>query len=123
MSSPSAVVNRGFVPNIEKLREDGSNFIVWYRSLRRFLKLNDRLHMMRKSLGEVPGDHTSEEDDTDYLIRSDDLTVVKYAMLGAMETGLRECLEVVDAYEMIEGLKEIFGPQVITAPLMNTWIS
>ena len=76
--------------------------------------------MMRKSLGEVPEDHASEEDDTDYLIRSDDLTVVKYAMLGAMETGLRECLEVVDAYEMIEGLKEIFGPQVKTAPLMNT---
>ena len=68
--------------------------------------------MMRKSLGEVPGDHASEEDDTDYLIHSDDLTVVKYAMLGAMETGLRECLKVVDAYEMIEGLKEIFAPQV-----------
>ena len=88
MSSPSAFVNRGFILNIEKLREDGSNFIVWYRSLRRFLKLNDRLHMMHKSLGEVPREHASEEDDTDYLIRSDDLTVVKYAMLGAMETGL-----------------------------------
>jgi len=112
MSSPSTVVNRGFVLNIEKLKEDGSNFIIWYRSLRILLKLNDRLHVMRKPLGEVPEDHASEEDDADYHVRSDDFAMVKYAMLGAMETGLRERLEALDTYEMIKGLKGIFASQV-----------
>ena len=92
MSSPSANLHRGFILKIEKLREDGSNFIVWYRSLKTLLKNNDKLHVMQKSLGEVPGDHASEEDDTDYQVRSDDSTIVKYAMLEAMETGLRERL-------------------------------
>jgi len=67
---------------------------------------------MRKPLAEVPEDHASEEDDTDYQVSLDDSTIVKYAMLEAMETGLRERFGALDAYEMIEGLKEIFAPQV-----------
>ena len=112
MSRPSANLNRGLSLNIEKLKVDGSNFIKWYRSLRMLLEANDKLHVMRKPLGEIPGDHASEEDDTDYQVRTDDSTIVQCAMLAAMETGLRERFGVVDAYEMIEGLKEIFAPQV-----------
>ena len=109
MFSPSTNLKCGFVLKIAKLKEDGSNFIVWYRSLRMLLETNVKLHVMRKPLGEIPGDHSSEEDDIDYQVRTDDSTIVQCAMLAAMETRLREHFGFVDAYEMIERLKEIFA--------------
>ena len=57
--------------NKESLRNDGSNFMKWYRNLKGVLYQNDISYMIEEFLGDNPGNSASAEAKEDFRQRRD----------------------------------------------------
>src|SRR3954463_1580588 len=97
---------------IEKLRNNGSNFTKWFRILRIILAGGQKDYVLEKALGDAPAIDAPADEKTVYQSRKDDYDLIKIAMLYAMESDLQNRFEEYPGpFEILEELKTMFQTQ------------
>src|SRR5215216_656043 len=97
---------------IEKLRNNGSNFTKWFRILRIILAGGQKDYVLEKALGDAPAIDASADEKAVYQSRKDDYDLIKIAMLFAMESNLQNRFEeFAGPFEILEELKNMFQTQ------------
>ena len=109
MSSPT--FNLGCFLHIEKLKNNGSNFIDWQRNLRILLGPAKMSYVLDVALGDVPAEDSHQDEKNIYQTKVDESTIVKSGMLFAMEAELQKRFEGMSAFEIINDLNAVFAPQ------------
>ena len=93
----------------EDLKLDGSNFIDWFKRLCDVLKSNNKIDLIRDSLGEEPEDPKAR---SDYLDRRACAASLRYVMRRCMVNELQvRCPDPVYPDSMIRDLKKLFALQ------------
>ena len=92
----------------EKLKEDGSNFGDWHRTLRYLLRPMQREYVLDATLGNPPADTASDADKAAYLTRKEDHVIVQTGILTSLPSELQKRFENSGAFEIVEDLKVIF---------------
>src|SRR3954467_12013671 len=94
---------------IEKLRNNGSNFTNWFRNLRIILAGGQKDYVLEKALGDAPAIDVSADEKVVYQSHKDDYGVIKSTMLFAMESELQNRFkEFAGPFEILEELKTMF---------------
>src|SRR3954467_9803130 len=97
---------------IEKLRNNGSNFTKWFRNLRIILAGGQKDYVLEKALGDAPAIDVPADEKAVYQSRKDDYDLIKIAMLYAMESDLQNRFdEFAGPFEILEELKTMFQTQ------------
>ena len=91
-----------------KLKDDGSNYTDWVRSLRIILIAAKRAYVLDAPLGEAPVFPATQDVMNAWQSRVDDYSLVQCGMLYSLEPGLQKRFERHGAYEMFEELKMVF---------------
>ena len=90
MSSPT--FNLGKFLHIEKLKNNGSNFIDWQRNLRILIGPAKMSCVLDVALANAPAEDSSQGEKNIYQTKVDESTIVKTGMLFAMEAELQNIL-------------------------------
>src|SRR3954462_5801165 len=94
---------------IEKLRNNGSNFTKWFRILRIILAGGQEDYVLEKALGDARAIDASTDENAVYQSRKDDYDLIKIAMLYGMESDLQNRFEdFAGPFEILEELKNMF---------------
>ena len=90
-----------------KLKDDGSNYMDWFRNLRIILIAANKYYVLEAPLGEAP---ILENQDVmnAWQSRADDYSLVQCGMLYSLEPGPQKRFEQHGAYEMFQELKLVF---------------
>jgi hypothetical protein len=96
---------------IDKEKLNGANFMDWYRNLRIILRQEKTEYVLTKLYPDDLPAGLSAADRRAHEKRCDDALNVSCLMLTAMFPDLQKQHEHVDAYTMIQGLREIFENQ------------
>ena len=91
-----------------KLKDDGSNYADWVRSLRIILIASKRLYVLDAPLGDPPIFLADQDVTNAWQSRCDDYSLVQCGMLYSLEPGLQKRFEQHGAYEMFQELKLVF---------------
>jgi hypothetical protein len=92
----------------EKEKLNGANFMDWYRNLRIVLEQEKIEYVVSESYPEDLPVGLSAADHRAHEKRCNDALNVSYLMLTTMSPDLQKQYEHVDAYTMIQGLREMF---------------
>ena len=92
----------------EKLKEDGSNFDDWHRTLKYLLRPVQREYVLDATLGDPPAATASDADKAVYQTRKEDHVIVQSGILTRLPSELQKRFENSGAYEIVEDLKIIF---------------
>ena len=87
-----------------KLKDDGSNYTDWVRNLRIILIVAQKNYILEAPLGVPPAPATADIVNF-WQTRVDDYSIVQYAMLYGLESGLQRHFECHGAYEMFQEFK------------------
>jgi len=97
---------------LEKEKLNGKNFLDWSRQLRIVLRQDRKEYVLKEAIPTVaPAESASNEDKAKYLKHVNDNTDVACLMLSTMEPELQKQFESLDAFAMMELLKEMFQQQ------------
>ena len=96
---------------LEKDKLTGTNFLDWFRNLRIVLKQERKLYVLAEPLPEEPADNAPRAEKNAYEKNHNDSIDVACLMLATMSFELQKDLEIMEAYDMIFNLKEIFQYQ------------
>src|SRR5215216_1856818 len=97
---------------IEKLRNNGSNFTKWFLILRIILAGGQKDYVLKKALGDTPAIDAPADEKVVYQSLKDDYDLIKIVMLYAMESDLQNRFEeFVGPFEILEELKNMFQTQ------------
>ena len=100
---------------LEKDKLNGSNFLDWYRSLRIVLKQEKKDYVLEKPLPKkAPASNAPHAERNAYQKHKDDALDASCLMLATMNSDLQKQFENVEAYDMIESLKNLFQEQART---------
>ena len=99
----------------EKLKADGSNLPVWFRTLKTLLDSLNLSYVLESALGDPPAKSATMDEKNVYQSRADDFSLVQTGMLYAMEHELQKRFEKMSAYEIITALKADFAPKAMVA--------
>ena len=91
-----------------KLKDDSSNGADWVRDLRIILIAAQKNYVLDAPLGARFSTWATVDVMNVWQAKSDDYSIVQYAMLYDLESGLQRCFERHGAYEMFQELKLIF---------------
>ena len=75
----------------ESLRNDGSNFLTWYKNLKGVLFQNDIPYVIQEFLGDKPGNSACAEAKEQFLQRKDIFMTVQITMYTCMDHELKSC--------------------------------
>src|ERR1044071_9171764 len=100
MTAPRPSFNLGSFLEKDKLKNNGSNFTSWFRTLRILLVPLKMSYVLESALGDAPATTATSAEKKVYLIKSDDSSLVKKGMLHAMEAELQKRFESFSAYEI-----------------------
>ena len=105
-----AVVSLNFNAFLEKakLKDDGSNYTDWVRNLIIILIAAQKNYVIDAPLGDRPAAGATADVMNVWQTKSDDYSIVRWAMLYVLESGLQRRFERHGAYEMFQELKLIF---------------
>ena len=92
----------------EKLKNNGSNFVDWFRNLRIVLTAGNLTYVLDAPLGDPPAATATDEVKNVYLTRKTQYPTVQYAILYGLESELQKRFENSDPYDIVEDLKLIF---------------
>ena len=90
------------------LRNDGSNFMTWYRNLKDVLYQNDISYVIGELLGDKPGDSASAEAKEDFRQRREVWRSVQITMYVCMDHELKNEFRHMEPAVMIGALKVRF---------------
>ena len=96
---------------LEKDKLTGTNFLDWFRNLRIVLKQERKLYVLDEPLPEEPVDNAPGAEKNAYEKHHNDSIDVACLMLATMSFELQKDLEIMEAYDMIFNLKEMFQYQ------------
>ena len=96
----------------ESLRNDGSNFMTWYRNLKDVLYQNDISYVIGEFLGDGPGNFASAEAKEDFRQRRDIWDSVQITMYVCMDHELKNEFLHMEPIVMIDALKVPFLNQM-----------
>ena len=91
------------------LRDDGSNFMTWYRNLKDDLYQNDISYVIGEFLGVGPGNFASAEAKEDFRQRRDIWNSVQVTMYCCMDHELKSEFRHMEPIVMIDALKTWFA--------------
>src|SRR5215216_4345402 len=91
-----------------KLKDDGSNYTDWVHNLRIILIVAQKNYVLDAPLGARPAVGAAADVVNVWQIKSDEYSIVQFAMLYGLESGLQRRFERHGAYEMFQELKLIF---------------
>ncbi|XP_074559939.1 uncharacterized protein LOC141815992, partial [Curcuma longa] len=96
---------------LDKDKLNGANFLDWYRNLRIVLKQERKLYVLEQSIPEPPAPTATRADKDAYKKHQDDALDVSCLMLATMNSELQKQHENMDAYGMVEHLKQLYQGQ------------
>ena len=91
----------------DKLRDDGSNYMVWVHNLRIILIAAQKNNVLEAPLGAKPAAGATPDVVNIWQSKAHDYSIVQCAMLYGLEPGLQRRFERHGAYEMFQELKVI----------------
>src|SRR3954462_658451 len=95
-----------------KLKDDGSNYTDWVSNLRIILIVAQKNYVLEAPLGARPVAGETPDVMNVWQSKANDYSIVQYAMLYGLESGLQRRFECHGAYEMFQELKLIFQANV-----------
>ncbi|KAL7584328.1 uncharacterized protein LOC111913142 [Lactuca sativa] len=98
------------VLNMEKLKEDGSNYLDWTRTLRITLRYENKEYVLDENVP-ILGENPALEEVTAYNKHYDESTKVAFLMLATMASGLQKNFETWSAFDINQQLEEMFHEQ------------
>ena len=98
------------VLNREKLKEDGSNYLDWIRTLRITLRYENKEYVLDEDVP-VLGENPTPEEVNAYNKHYDESTKVACLMLATMASGLQKNFETWGAFDKNQQLEEMFQEQ------------
>src|SRR5215216_4919775 len=108
MARPTVPLNFNAFLEKAKLKDDGSNYTDWIRNLRIILIAAQKNYVLDAPLGVRPAAGATADVMNVWQSRVDDYSIVQFAMLYGLESGLQRRFERHGAYEMFQELKLIF---------------
>ncbi|XP_074583738.1 uncharacterized protein LOC141839806 [Curcuma longa] len=96
---------------LEKGKLNKANFLDWYRNLRIILKQERKLYIREQPLPEAPATTATHVEKDAYKKHHDDALDVSCLMLITMNSELQKQHENIDAYDMVEHLKQLYKGQ------------
>ncbi|KAL3528071.1 hypothetical protein ACH5RR_012727 [Cinchona calisaya] len=96
---------------LEKDKLNGTNFLDWFRGLRIVLKQERKLYVLDNPIPEQPAANAPRAERDAYSKHSNDSVDVGCFMLATMSPDLQKDLEHLEAFEMVNHLKEMFQQQ------------
>ena len=92
----------------DKLKENGTNFIDWFRNLRIVLKQEKKSYVLDEAIPEPPPADATNAVKNKHKKHMDDSNDIGCLMLATMCPELQKDLEHLEAYEMSVHLKQAF---------------
>ena len=92
----------------EKDKLNGANFLDWYTNLRIVLTQERKLYVMEQPILEAPPATATRADHDAYKKHQDDALDVSCLMLATMNSELQKQHELMDAYDMVEHLCQLY---------------
>src|SRR4051812_33138972 len=92
----------------EKLKNNGSNFVDWFRNLRIVLNAGNLTYVLDAPLGEPPVATATDEVKNVYLTRKNQYSTIQFAILYGLESELQKMFEKHDPHDIVRELKMIF---------------
>ncbi|KAK8986903.1 hypothetical protein V6N11_055220 [Hibiscus sabdariffa] len=96
---------------LEKEKLNGINFLDWFRNLRIILKQERKEYVIEEPVPDEPVANTPRADKDKFKKHLDDMLDVSCLMLATMSPELQKQHEDMNAYNMIQNLKEIYEGQ------------
>ncbi|KAK8715663.1 hypothetical protein V6N13_042991 [Hibiscus sabdariffa] len=96
---------------LEKEKLNGINFLDWFRHLRIVLKQERKEYVIEEPVPDEPAANAPRADKDKFKKHMDDMVDVGCLMLATMDSELQKQHENMEAYEMIQNLKEIYEGQ------------
>ncbi|KAK8685959.1 hypothetical protein V6N13_124987 [Hibiscus sabdariffa] len=96
---------------LEKEKPNGINFLDWFRNLRIVLKQERKEYVIEELVPDEPAANAPRDDKEDFKKHIDDMLDVTCLMLATMSPELQKQHEDMNAYDMIQNLKEIYEGQ------------
>src|SRR3954471_5255279 len=92
----------------EKLKNNGSNFVDWFRNLRIVLNAGNLTYVLDAPLGDPPAANATDEVKNVFLARKNQYSTVQCAILYGLESELQKRFENHDPHDIVCELKMIF---------------
>ncbi|KAK8980556.1 hypothetical protein V6N11_074167 [Hibiscus sabdariffa] len=96
---------------LEKEKLNGINFLDWFRNLRIVLKQERKEYVIEEPVPDEPAANAPRADKDKFKKHLDDMLDVSCLMLATMSPELQKQHEDMNAYNMIQNLKEIYEGQ------------
>ncbi|XP_074572651.1 uncharacterized protein LOC141829140 [Curcuma longa] len=96
---------------LEKDKLNGTNFLDWYRNLMIVLKQERKLYVLEQPIPEAPAANATRKEKDAYKNHQDNALDVSCIMLATMNSELQKQHENMDAYGMVEHLKQLYQGQ------------
>ncbi|KAK9020246.1 hypothetical protein V6N11_054736 [Hibiscus sabdariffa] len=96
---------------LEKEKPNGINFLDLFRNLRIVLKQERKEYVIEEPVPDEPVANAPRADKDTFKKHLDDMLDVSYLMLATMSPELQKQNEDMNAYNMIQNLKEIYEGQ------------
>ncbi|KAK8534691.1 hypothetical protein V6N13_081124 [Hibiscus sabdariffa] len=96
---------------LEKEKLNGINFLDWFRNLRIILKQERKEYVIEELVPDEPTANAPRADKDKFEKHMDDMLDVSCLMLATMSPELQKQHEDMNAYDMIQNLKEIYEGQ------------
>ncbi|KAK8662880.1 hypothetical protein V6N13_024766 [Hibiscus sabdariffa] len=96
---------------LEKEKLNGINFLDWFRNLRIVLKQERKEQVIEELVPDEPAANALRADKDKFKKHMDDMLDVSCLMLATMSPELQKQHEDMNAYDMIQNLKEIYEGQ------------
>ncbi|KAK8506928.1 hypothetical protein V6N12_009240 [Hibiscus sabdariffa] len=96
---------------LKKEKLNGINFLVWFRNLRIVLKQERKEYVIEEPVPNEPTTNAPRADKDKFKKHLDDMLDANCLMLATMSPELQKQHEDMNAYNMIQNLKEIYEGQ------------
>ncbi|KAK8597116.1 hypothetical protein V6N12_065592 [Hibiscus sabdariffa] len=96
---------------LEKEKLNGINFLDWFRNLRIVLEQERKEYVIEEPVPDEPAANAPRADKDKFMKHLDDMLYVSCLMLATMSLELQKQHEDMNAYNMIQNLKEIYEGQ------------
>ena len=97
---------------LRKNKLTGSNFPIWSRALRNFLRSEGTEYVLEREVPEAPAYEAPKEEKDAHRKHAGDALYVQYLMLANMDSNFQNHFDDVDAYSMYQRLKRAFQMEV-----------
>src|SRR3954468_15669447 len=92
----------------EKLKNNGSNFVDWFRNLRIVLNAGNLTYVLDAPLGDRPTADATDEVKNVFLAQKNQYSTVQCVILYGLESELHKRFDNFDPHDIVRELKIIF---------------